>query len=48
MIPDCDTLDSSTAALLKDYLSQGGRLMLAGRKPTRIDGELADLSFLQG
>ena len=48
VIPDCDTLDSSTAALLKDYLSQGGRLMLAGRKPTRIDGELADLSFLQG
>lgn len=48
VIPDCDTLDSSTAALLKDYLSQGGRLMLAGRKPTRIDGEIADLSFLQG
>ena len=23
VIPDCDTLDSSTAALLKDYLSQG-------------------------
>ena len=47
VIPDCDTLDSSTAALLKDYLAQGGRLMLAGRKPARIDGELADLSFLQ-
>ena len=47
VVPDCDTLDSSTAALLKDYLAQGGRLMLAGRKPTRIDGELADLSFLQ-
>ncbi len=48
VLPDCDTLDSSTAALLKGYLAQGGRLMLAGRKPARIDGELADLSFLQG
>ena len=47
VIPDCDTLDSSTAALLKDYLVQGGRLMLAGRKPVRINGELADFSFLQ-
>ena len=47
VIPDCDTLDNSTAALLKDYLAQGGRLMLAGRKPTRIDGEIADLRFLR-
>ena len=28
VIPDCDTLDSSTAAFLKEYLAQGGRLML--------------------
>ena len=48
VIPDCDTLDSSTVRLLKDYLAQGGRLMLAGRTPTRVDGESADLSFLQG
>ena len=48
VIPDCDTLDSSTVALLKDYLAQGGRLMLAGKTPTRVDGEIADLSFLRG
>lgn len=46
LIPDCDTLDHSTAALLRDFLAQGGRLLFAGKRPTRIDGELADLSFL--
>lgn len=40
VIPDCDTLDSSTAALLKDYLAQGGRLMLAGRKPRALTAKL--------
>ena len=46
LIPDCDTLDHSTVALLQDFLAQGGRLLFAGKRPIRIDGELADLSFL--
>lgn len=47
LIPKCATLDSSTVALLKTYLQQGGKLCFAGKKPTMIDGEEADLSFLE-
>ncbi len=47
VLPYCETLDASTAALLKEYLANGGKLMLYGEAPTRIDGRKADLSFLK-
>jgi len=47
VIPYCETLDSSTAALLRRYVEGGGRLFIAGDAPTRIDGKPADLSFLR-
>ncbi|MBR3691807.1 MAG: hypothetical protein IKL89_03800 [Clostridia bacterium] len=44
LIPDCDTLDASTVALLREYLRAGGKLAAFGRMPTRVDGHPADLS----
>ncbi|MBQ9748662.1 MAG: hypothetical protein IJV98_07755 [Clostridia bacterium] len=46
VIPYCETLDSSTVALLRQYVAGGGRLFIASDVPTRIDGKRADLSFL--
>lgn len=46
VIPDCQTLDRSTVRLLREYLAQGGKLWLAGERPTLEEGEPAELSFL--
>ena len=47
VIPVCETLDSSTVALLRTYLSQGGKVCVLGDHPSRVDGRISDLSFLQ-
>lgn len=47
VIPDCETLDSSTVALLKKYVNNGGKVYLWGDVPTRVDGRLADMNFLK-
>ncbi|MBR6708064.1 MAG: hypothetical protein IKL84_00130, partial [Clostridia bacterium] len=46
VIPNCRTIDSSTAELLKAYLAGGGKLLILGDAPDRIDGHAADTSFL--
>lgn len=46
VIPKMDNLDHSTAKLLKDYVSNGGRIYLEGEKPGFVDGRKADLDFL--
>jgi hypothetical protein len=46
IVPECDTLDATTAALLKKYLAAGGRLYMFGAAPTRIDGRKAELDWL--
>ncbi len=46
VLPHCHTLDGTTAALLKQYLAAGGKLCLFGKAPERIDGRLADMSWL--
>ncbi len=46
IIPDCKTLDSTTVALLRDYVKQGGKLWLYAGIPARMDGRIADLSDL--
>ena len=47
VIPDCETLDSSTTALLRTYLSQGGKVCVLGEHPSRVDGRISDMGFLQ-
>ncbi len=47
VIPDCETLDSSTVALLRTYLTQGGKVCVLGEHPSRVSGRIADMSFLQ-
>ncbi len=47
VLPSCETLDAFTVALLREYLDGGGRLLIIGAHPMRIDGRCADLSFLQ-
>ncbi|MBQ5802194.1 MAG: hypothetical protein IIW27_04100 [Clostridia bacterium] len=42
-----DTIDASTAKLLKEYLANGGKILLLDGVPTRINGRVADTSFLQ-
>ena len=47
LISGCETLDSSTVALLRAYLGQGGKLCIRGEAPCRVDGHPADLSDLR-
>ncbi len=46
IIPYCYTLDSSTVALLKEYIANGGKVWIFSDAPTRIDGRIADMSWL--
>ena len=48
ILPEMDTLDENTAALLRDFLAAGGRLAMAGAAPTRINARKSDaLAFLR-
>lgn len=47
VLPTMYTLDKDTAKLLEEYVKQGGRLCAYGTLPDRIDGRVADLSFLK-
>lgn len=46
VLPKTYTLDASTAALLKEYTENGGRVLLFDGAPDRIDGRKADLGWL--
>lgn len=46
VLPHLLTIDASTAALLKEFIANGGKVWMATDAPTRIDGHTADLSFL--
>ena len=46
IVPSCDTLNSNTVKLLKEFMAVGGKVYTFKRIPTRIDGRDADLSFL--
>ncbi len=41
VIPECDTLFSSTVELLRGYLDSGGKVIAMRRRPTRIEGKPA-------
>lgn len=47
LIPEVETLDASTAALLQAFCRGGGALYRQGALPTRINAREADLSFLE-
>ncbi len=48
ILPKVETVDSSTASLLLEYLAGGGRLILEGEKPTMADARPYDFSQLEG
>ncbi len=47
VIPKTETLSANTAALLKEFLANGGKVYCDGNVPTRIDAREADLSWLK-
>ena len=47
IVPFCHTLDKSTVALLKEFLAQGGCVCVWQNVPERIEGRLADMSWLR-
>ncbi len=48
VIPGCDTLDSTTVELLREFICRGGKVYTYNHHiPTRIDGRCADLSLLE-
>ena len=47
IVPDVETLDSFTVSLLREYEENGGKILLLGQTPTRIDARPADLSWLK-
>lgn len=47
VIPDVETLDAHTVSLLRDYVTNGGKIWLSGQTPTRMDARPADLSWLR-
>lgn len=46
VIPEAETIDSYTASLLKEFIKNGGKVVSEGTMPTRIDGKISDLSWL--
>ena len=42
VVPPCDCLASNTVNLLKEFKSQGGLVIFAGRIPTMIEGKTTD------
>jgi hypothetical protein len=46
IIPKMKNLDSSTVNLLKQYISNGGKIWLAGERPEFVDGKKTDIDFL--
>lgn len=47
VVPQMDNLDSSTVKLLKEYVSNGGKIYFEGEIPRFVDGKLTDLSFFE-
>ncbi len=47
IVPYSYTLDNTTSVLLKEYLSNGGKLWLYSDAPACIDGRISDMSWLK-
>lgn len=46
IVPDVESLDASTADLLKQYVAAGGKVILAGKTPTLESARPADYAWL--
>ncbi len=46
IVPAYDTMDESTVSMLKEFMANGGKVWCFGEKPTRIEGRVADMSWL--
>ncbi|HIW73934.1 MAG TPA: hypothetical protein H9684_06390, partial [Firmicutes bacterium] len=46
IIPDMPCIDGATAALLREYVRNGGRLYLDGQRPSLVDGRPAETGWL--
>ena len=47
VLPRIYSIDASTAALLREYIANGGKVLLFDKAPDRIDGRVSDLSWLR-
>ncbi|MCQ2432327.1 MAG: hypothetical protein MJ175_06975, partial [Clostridia bacterium] len=47
VVPETETLDASTVSLLRQFYENGGKVFCFGKRPDRIDGRKADLSFVK-
>ena len=47
IVPDVESIDASTAKILKEYLASGGKLILSGQTPSLCGARPADLSFIK-
>ena len=47
IIPTCYTMGSHTEKLLRQYVDNGGKVLLLGEKPTHLEGEPFDYPYLQ-
>ena len=49
VIPEMESVDSTSVRLLREFARAGGRICLAGTPPARVDGALSgELDFLSG
>ncbi|MBE6886291.1 MAG: hypothetical protein E7486_05000 [Ruminococcaceae bacterium] len=48
LLPRLETILPETAELIRRFIAAGGKVLGLLPKPTRIDGEIANLSFLEG
>ncbi len=46
VIPACYTMGSHTEKLIRQYVENGGKVLLLGEKPTHLEGEPFDYSYL--
>ena len=47
VIPSFETIDSTTYALVKEFIENGGKVWCFGEVPTRIDGKINDTSLIK-
>ena len=47
IISCCETLDSNTVSILEEYVRNGGKLLVLGAAPKRVDGRQRSLEFLK-
>ncbi len=48
ILPKCYTMDVGTEKLIKEYYANGGKILFAFDKPTYLEGEEHDYSYIDG